>query len=70
MKVILVTKNKIPISVNVGRYCFGIVNELLDSNEVAEAEANLAGKIKDYEEAYNVAAWAWVNKEFDAIENN
>jgi len=70
LKVTLVTKDKVPVAVGAGRYCFPIKDNEIVHNEDSRAGAIFVDKLKEYDEAYDLSKFAWKAQEFNSTENN
>lgn len=70
MKVSLVTLRGKPISVGVGRHCFSIENEQVVPNEAQCIGSKVAGTLERYNDAHELAVFAWTHKIFDETERH
>lgn len=69
-KVVLVINKEVPVSVGVGSNCFPIVDDQITEDNAQRLGATVANKLKHYEDAYNLAIWAWQNQMFDSVEKH
>ena len=60
----------LPVSVGIGRYCFPIENGKVDKEIGQEIGSKVKGEESKFNDYYDLAVWAWTNKEFDSIEEN
>jgi len=67
MKVILVKRKGLPYSVGCGKYCFFIENDELVKDECLVWIKHIQ---KDYEEAFELATFAFQNNIFDSTESH
>jgi hypothetical protein len=78
IKIELIKVDGIPVSVGAGRFCFSIEGGSITHNEssrigcqvVVESGVGDRDAIKKYDEAFDLATFAWENQIFDAIINN
>jgi len=71
MKIILVKKNGIPVTIGVGRYSFGIEQGKLVQDECQRIGAlTTTGDTTAFLEAWGLAQWAWENQVWDSVEEH
>ena len=68
--VVLVTLNGKHISIGVGKYCFPIENDELTCVESQETGAAVSGKQEEFDDAYSLAAWAFMHRMYDSVEKH
>jgi hypothetical protein len=71
MKVVLVKLHGRPISIGVGGHCFEI-NGIPQHNDAQKLGSMLKSEAayQVYEQAYDLACWAWENQIFDSTEEH
>ena len=70
MKIELVKINKNPVTVVAGKYAFPIENGRIAHNECSRVGAEYNGNIKDYNDAYELACFAYENNIYDSEIDN
>lgn len=70
MKVSLVKRSGVPISVGAGPYCFPLENGRVVHSEQQRSGAKYVGKEDAYNQAYELSCLAWEIQVFDNIEEN
>lgn len=70
MKVTLVKNRGVPVSVGVGRNCFSLENGVPVHDEAQKIGAEVAGKSKQYQDAFELACWAVENQMYDNTEEH
>lgn len=69
-EVTLVTINGKPVSVGVGRFCFSIEDDKVADNSDQRVGSVAKGQSARYNEAFELAQFAWDNQIFDAVEKH
>ena len=70
MKVSLVTRRGTPISVGAGCHCFPIEEGQVVHSEDQRLGSQAAGTLDQYNDAHELAVFAWTHKMFDETERH
>lgn len=70
MKVILVTLHKKPITIGVGSFAFSIKDGKVIHNEDSKVGSQVKNELDAYNEAFDLATFAWENEIFDDTEEH